>query len=148
MEPQGKPEEPRIEDRKPSEVSDVSWLYARRKADGYPVNSPRGGKWLVFVKLAHVDAVWEKVKAATEQGLLGGSSKAATMKPNPNATNPDTKVICVYTYDWADEEDVRRVREKLRELGIVARIPYKADADSRAGDYAHRGDKRISKYYE
>ena len=57
-------------------------------------------------------------------------------------------MICVYTYDWTDEEDVRRIREVLRELGFVKKIPYKADQETRAGRYAASGEGRVSKYYE
>jgi len=52
---------------------------------------------LIFVPLSLLDAVWEKIRRATEEENLGGSAKAATARQNPNATNPDTKVICVYT---------------------------------------------------
>ena len=95
-----------------------------------------------------IDEVWARIRDATERGLLGGSSKVATARPNPNAANPKTKVICVYTYDCADENDVMRVRTQLRQLGITARIPYKADDDTFAGKYSKRGDKAISRYYE
>ena len=48
----------------------------------------------------------------------------------------DTRfVICVYTYDYQDEEDVMRVRQVLKDLGIQREIIYKADADTRAGSY-------------
>jgi hypothetical protein len=92
--------------------------------------------------------VWAKIKHATADGRLGDSAKAATAKPNPNASNPALKVICVYTYDWTDTADVGRIRQELRELGIVSKIPYKADHDTLVGRYAKRGHKRISKYYE
>jgi hypothetical protein len=139
---------PEPPNRKPSEVTDVYWLYAKRKSGVYPEHAERGGKWLIFVPEQQIDEVWEKIALATEQGLLGGSAKVATAKPNPNAVDPNKRVICVYTYDWADEEDVRRVRQALRELGITWRIPYKADEDTYAGRYRNRGDRRISKYYE
>ena len=74
-------------------------------------------------------------------------SKVATAKDNPNAANSNTKVICVYTYDWTDEEDVMRIRQELRQLGITRKIPYKADEDTESGKYANQGTKRISKYY-
>lgn len=60
----------------------------------------------------------EKSKS-TENGELGHRSKVATAKRNPNARSAATKVICVYTYDYEDTEDVKRVRGKLRELGFV-----------------------------
>ncbi len=95
-----------------------------------------------------VDTVWGKIKKATERGKLGFASKVSTAKSNPNAKNPDSKVICVYTYDWTDEADVRRIRHELRKIGIIRKIPYKSDEDTMEGKYAKRGDRRISKYYE
>lgn len=135
-------------DAKPSEVTDAYWIYAERKKGRYPKPSQRSGKWLVFVDVKNIDEVWTRIKKATEEGRLGDSVKVATAKPNPNATNPDTKVICVYTYDWTDEKDIKRVREELRKLGITNKIPYKADEDTLSGKYRIRGNTRISKYYE
>ena len=103
---------------------------------------------MIFVPLSLVDAVWEKIRRATEEGKLGDSSKVATARSNPSATNSNTKVICVYTYDWADENDVKRIREELRQLGVTSKIQYKADHETYSGIYANRGNKRISKYYE
>jgi len=133
---------------RPSGVTEVYWIYARRKSGEYPRSTKRSGKWLVFVDIKNVDEVWAKIKKATEEGKLGSSAKVATAKPNPNATDPNTKVICVYTYDWIDEKDVKRVREELRKLGIVNKISYKADEDTLSGKYRVRGHTRISKYYE
>jgi hypothetical protein len=136
------------EAQKPSEVTDLYWIDATRKQGTYPEHSENGGKWLIFVPLQHVDDVWEKIRLATEQGSLGSSAKVSTARANPNATNSEAKVICVYTYDWTDEHDVRRIREELRQLGIKSKIPYKADQETASGMYANRGNKRISKYYE
>ncbi len=133
---------------KPSEVTDAYWLNAERKKEDYPEPTENGGKWLVFVPLPQADDVWEKIRRATEEEKLGGSAKGSTAKPNPNARDPNTKVICVYTYDWADKNDVRRVREELRQLGVLSKIPYKADQETYSGKYANRGNTRISKYYE
>ncbi len=135
-------------DAKPSEVTEVYWIYAIRKKKEYPKPIVRSGKWLIFVDKKDVDALWAKIKKATGEGKFGDSSKVATAKPNPNAANPDTKVICVYTYDWTDEKDVKRVREELRKLGITNKLSYKADEDTLAGKYRIMGHKKISKYYE
>jgi hypothetical protein len=136
------------ENLRPSEVTDSYWLHAERKKGIYPEHSENGGKWLIFVPLTLVDAVWERIRYAIEEGNLGGSAKVATACPNPIATSPNTKVICVYTYDWTDESDVKRIREELRQLGVTSKIPYKADQETYSGMYANRGNKRISKYYE
>jgi len=133
---------------KPSRVKHEYWLYAKRKRGDYPRATVKSGKWLIFSPISRIDDLWTRIKLATEDGRLGNSAKVATAKPNPVATNPRMKVICVYTYDWTDEADVRRVREELRALGIISRIAYKADSDTDAGRYARLGHKRISKCYE
>jgi hypothetical protein len=132
----------------PSQITDEYWLYAVRKRGQYPKATAKSGKWLLFVPVSRVDEVWAKIREATEDGRLGDSAKVATAKPNSNTTDPSKKVICVYTYDWTDEKDVRRIRDELRALGIVSKIPYKMDRDTTAGRYAKRGHQRISKYYE
>jgi len=135
-------------DAKPSEVIDVYWIYAMRKMGKYPKSTPRSGKWLIFVDPENVNEVWAKIKDAVEEGKLGNSAKVSTAKPNPLAGKSDAKVICVYTYDWTDEKDVKRIREELRKLGITNKIPYKADEDTLSGKYRLTGHRRISKYYE
>ena len=132
----------------PSQVTNEYWLFANRKQGTYPSHSKNGGKWLIFVPIERVDNVWSKIELATKAGRLGEQSKVATAKDNSNATSSSAKVICVYTYDWTDEEDVMRIRQELRQLGITRKIPYKADEDTDSGKYAtNQGTKRISKYY-
>jgi hypothetical protein len=128
---------------KPSEVKDDFWIFARSKAGNYPKHTSRGGKWLIFVPVGRIDSTWEIIREATELGKLGGSAKAATMRPNPNAQNPNIKVICVYTYDCTDVSDVRRVEDALKGLGFK-NLRYKADENTRAGIYSNRGHKNIS----
>ena len=98
--------------------------------------------------VAQIDEVWDKIRVATEQGRLGRSAKVATAKPSPLAKNPAVRVICVYTYDWTDEVDVKRVRAELRTLGFTAKIAYKTDEDTLAGNYSGNAKGRVSKYYE
>ena len=109
----------------------------------------RSGKWLVFVSRENVDEVWEKIRNATEAGRLGTGSKVSTAKPSRLSSDPAkrTHVICVYTRDWTNRNDVMRVREELRKLGIINKIPYKADEDTLSGKYATLGHKRIAKYW-
>lgn len=133
---------------KPSEVTRGYWIFANRRSGDYPRQTSNNGKWLVFVPIAQLDEVWARIKQATEEGQLGKDAKVKTAGPDPNVSGPDTSVICVYTYDWTDESDVRRIRQALRELGVTQRIPYKWDGDTRAGRYRSTGHTRISKYYE
>lgn len=133
---------------RPSKVTSEYWLYAERRIGKYPAPTKRCGKWLIFVSLKSIDVVWERIRKATEEGRLGEGAKVATAKPNHIAANSSMKVICVYTYDWKDTEDVRRIRAELRSLGITWKIPYKSDEDTEQGKYRATGHTRISKYYE
>jgi hypothetical protein len=134
---------------KPSENTTDYFLYAERSqaATQYPEHTERGGKWLIFVPKDEIDAVWEKVAVATREGKLGSRSKVSTNRPNPRTIDSGVGVICVYTYDWEDKEDVMTIREALRGIGITQKLPYKADEDTHAGRYQVTGHTRISKYF-
>ena len=114
----------------------------------YPRHTERGGKWLLFVDREDVDEAWKSIARAVKAGILGSSAKVSTARTNPHGDHPRQHVICVYTYDSDDKEDVMRVRESLRELGFTAPIAYKTDEATRQGKYWVEGHRRISKYYE
>jgi hypothetical protein len=135
-------------DQRPSQNTSVYWLVAKRMVGSYPSSTPSCGKWLLFVHVSEIDAAWEKVKKATEDGLLGETSKVSTARPNPTARYPDKNVICVYTYDSDDYEDVSKIRETLRQLGFVDKISYKTDFATLQGKYEKNGSTDVSKYFE
>ncbi|KAF7190558.1 hypothetical protein HII31_07717 [Pseudocercospora fuligena] len=97
------------------------------------------GKWMLFPGAADLPRYWRLVATATSQGKLGPTAKSAVFDPQ----DPDT-VICIYTYDFTDSEDVRRVLEELVEIGVCStegrRIYYKCDA------YTHLGIKSQNIY--
>ncbi|HBH46634.1 MAG: hypothetical protein A2445_02710 [Candidatus Jacksonbacteria bacterium RIFOXYC2_FULL_44_29] len=132
----------------PSKITNDYWVFAEREIGEYPEHTASGGKWLLFVNIYSIDKIWAKIKIATEKGRLGGMAKAATVKINPDFPNSKIKVICVYTYDWKDELDVKRIREELRMIGITRKISYKADEDTELGKYRTDGSEKLSKYYE
>jgi len=107
----------------------------------------RNGKWLIFIHVTEIDETWELIKIALNEGLLGKTAKVSTIKQNPNVKDKDTKVICVYTYDSDDEDDVMRIRNEIRKLGFVKKLPYKTDHATVSGKYEVRGHVKISKYY-
>ena len=85
------------------------------------------GKWMLFPKPDDYPRYWRLIAEATAEGRLGPTSKAATVDL-PNSSG----LICVYTYDFTDMQDVRRVLEELIELGVChvdsKVIYYKCDA--------------------
>ena len=96
------------------------------------------GKWLLFTPVAMVDSDWALIRMATARGRLGYKSKVSTMRPNPNARDENTKVICVYTtLDVADQD---RVLASLRMVGWrEGELCYKEDRLTRAGVYGGSG---------
>ena len=129
----------------PTKTTQMYWIVQDAPGSApEAIEDENAGKWLIFQEPDLVDAVWTKVRDATVALELGISAKVSTAKPNPDSRD-NRKVVYIYTKDWADEEDVLRVREKLRELGFVDRIGYKRNIETFAGEYAKKG-KRVTYY--
>lgn len=76
----------------------------------------RAGKWMLFCPVHTVNDVWGIVAKATASNELGIAAKVATR----SEVDPRTeRLICVYTADFADKNDVERVATKLKQLGLV-----------------------------
>ncbi|KAI6647876.1 hypothetical protein LOD99_8463 [Oopsacas minuta] len=124
---------------KPSQTDMAYWLSAMAPS----VVVSRGntyGKWLVFKHKSKMDELWEEVSKEVESGyLLATGAKVSTMKPNPNATNPEQLVICVYT----TLEDIDEVGMRLVNL-VKQTIRYKSDEATLAGVYSNRGYKKTT----
>jgi hypothetical protein len=129
----------------PTKTTQMYWIVLDAPGSApEAIEDESAGKWLIFQEPDVVDAAWKKVRDATVALELGISAKVSTAKPNPDSRD-NRKVIYVYTKDWADEEDVMRVREKLRELRFIERIGYKRNIETFAGEYAKKG-KRVTYY--
>lgn len=129
----------------PTKTTQMYWIVLDAPGSApEAIEDENAGKWLIFQDPDAVDAAWKKVRDATVAHELGISAKVSTAKPNPDSRD-NRKVIYVYTKDWAEEADVMRVREKLRELGFVDRIGYKRNIETFAGEYASKG-KRVTYY--
>ncbi len=101
----------------PSEVSGVYWIESKPLADTPPPTA-QAGEWLIETTVSAVDALWARVKAATEAGELGYKSKVSTV-PAKHQAEADARVIVARTRDADDAADVTRVEARLRALGII-----------------------------
>ncbi len=113
----------------PTQATRPGWIHARRKHGDYPEDTQFSGKWLIWLSAQAIDRYWQAIKAACEQGRLGGEVKVSKAG-NRSQKQGKPFVICVYTYDWSDIIDVMGIRQALRDLGIKRSIPYKADEDT------------------
>ena len=112
----------------PSQASAYDWLQftiSERRASSVEGAVDYTGKWLIFRSIDILDELWPKLKLAAQQQKLGHSMKSSTAK--------NSKLICIYTKDWRDVADIRRVLITLRQLGITERLYYKADEQTNMG---------------
>ncbi len=109
---------------RPSQVSGSYWIEAKDQSGHAPAPTARSGEWCLETDEGHVDAVWDVIRAATEAGLLGHKSKVATAARGQNRA---ARMICVRTADADDSDDVQRVAEGLRALGMQGPMTYRRD---------------------
>jgi hypothetical protein len=122
----------------PSRNTTEPWIYARGTGDGcHEDGQTYVGKWLVFVAPADVDRLWAAIQGATEVDRLGIAAKVSTRHQTGHQS--DHHVICVYTRDSRDKDDVGRVLGGLREIGVEGRLFYKTDQATLSGVYPTDG---------
>lgn len=86
---------------------------------------------MLFVEPTSVNEIWGTVARATVKNELGISAKVA---PREQKGSTKDRLICIYTYDFADRDDIARVLLSLKQLDLVrtgpgrTQIYYKADA--------------------
>jgi len=130
------------DERLPSQEKEDYWIYALNETGNYTLKRGDSGKWLLFEDRTTIDAVWNIIKEGTRQGLFGNTAKVSTARPNKNASNQEQAVICIYSADFDDQEDVKRIEENIRSLGIEHKLVYKLDKD--VGKYEHKGHKNLA----
>jgi hypothetical protein len=72
------------------------------------------GKWMLFPEPECVDEIWAKIAIATVNGELGIGAKVET-----RVQGKKDRLVCVYTSDFRDKNDVARVLNRLGELELV-----------------------------
>lgn len=87
---------------------------------------------MIFLKENDLARVWRMVVEGTINNRLGSTSKVAT--DNGSSTE---RVICIYTKDFRDENDVLRVLNELVALELIPEkgLYYKSDAYTYLGIY-------------
>ncbi|KAJ5725879.1 uncharacterized protein N7483_007236 [Penicillium malachiteum] len=87
------------------------------------------GKWMLFPSDDRVDTVWRTLVLALEKGDVCADAKVST---DDGKGTGQARLICIYTEDFADREDVKKVLQMLaREELFDPRgrpIYYKSDA--------------------
>ena len=74
---------------------------------------------MLFPTVEHVDFVWGKVAKGTVEGELGVAAKVAAAESEDEVDGGKRKLVCVYTKDFGDKEDVERVLLGLKGMGLL-----------------------------
>jgi len=89
------------------------------------------GKWLIHDNEPDIDDTWFLIGSATIKGILGSASKVSTA-----LSRKKQYVICIYTENYLDVDDIMRVRFSLFDLGFQRVLYYKPDIYTLLGIYA------------
>ena len=111
----------------PSKNITDNWISCAGKNVTSFNSNEKTGKWCIFLTEKEVDVAWSKIKKALKQGKLT-LAKVATKKNAHKFDN--TYVICIYTNNWADEQELTQTRDVLYELGWIAPLKYKRDIET------------------
>ncbi len=113
-----------IDDEVPTQASGYGFLWARRS---FFDSTRRTGKWCVSCTAEQVDELWLSMSKAVAAGEL---LAALASTPGQAATHGGTYLVAVFTKDWTDIADMKRVREMLHRAGVVHEIGYKRDLET------------------
>ena len=79
------------------------------------------GKWMLFPRPQDVDTVWATVAKAVASDQLGMSAKVAPDSEGKGKEGKRARLICIYTEDFSDKEEIKKVLGRLNALGLVPR---------------------------
>ena len=87
------------------------------------------GKWRIFVKREHVEAVWEQICYGVLNGSLGIGAKVNSISHRQR--KHFHSIISVYTEDFRNNNDIKRVLQGIREVcKIKGTVSYRSEAIS------------------
>lgn len=87
---------------------------------------------ILFFSRSKIDVSWTAIAKAVVSGTLG---TAAKMFKSDSSEEESYYVICVYTEDFTNEEEVWAAEKSLRKLGITEHLYYKPNIYTTVGIY-------------
>lgn len=87
---------------------------------------------MLFIEPAFVNEVWATVARATVKNELGIAAKVG---PRAERGSPKERLICIYTYDFSDRDDIARVLSRMKQLDLVRAGPGRKPIYYKAGKW-------------
>jgi hypothetical protein len=96
---------------------------------------------MFFPQADQVNEVWAKVCEGVDANRLGTGAKVSTSSKTSQKPEDPARLICVYTKDFTDVADVKRVLLALEGMGLIRTdiswgTLYKCDAYTYLGIYS------------
>jgi hypothetical protein len=87
------------------------------------------GKWMLFPSVDDVDSTWKTLVTALDNGTIHADAKVAA---DDESGSGQSRLICVFTQDFEDKEDMKEVLLNMKAQGLFepgkGPIFYKCDA--------------------
>lgn len=120
--------------------------------ENYDLNSAliiMRGKWLIFPSnKKEADELWEIIAKDTEEDNLGISSKISTEVSDlffktdyPHKNYGECSIV---VYSTSEMSDIRRIENRLREIGIRKRMIYKGNEMEKVGQFWEIKQEKIT----
>ncbi|CAL1262683.1 unnamed protein product [Larinioides sclopetarius] len=148
-----------LESEIPSREKQEPWIYAHssHERDDIFNDYEKVGKWLLFFNnehksdvtgLTHLDSAWLSIKKLVENDIIYHAKCSTALKGISEVYDKrQNGVICCYTPDYTNKQDVKRVADAIRkEVHCLSNLFYKTDNDTRAGKYKHNGNNSVCIY--
>ncbi|KAJ4303597.1 hypothetical protein N0V90_002496 [Kalmusia sp. IMI 367209] len=103
-------------------LNEESKLLLRRIADLAAETNVLSGKWMLFPPLEDLNRVWRLVVDGVINDRLGPTAKVA-----PDEGKSDDRLICIYTKDFRDKDDITRVLREIASMGVTGQRRKKID---------------------
>ena len=93
------------------------------------------GKWMIFSSNRNtaIDAYWRKIAVGIFKNRFG--EKVYTAKVSPLNEDKASHVICIYTQNFCDQDQVLQLEHLLRRAGIFCFLQFKPDIFTHLGIY-------------
>lgn len=103
---------------KPTGIIDRLWVYAESPIVN---NDDIYGSWVINLSSGEVNGWWDVIKKRTEEGSLGYTAKCSTKRN----ISPKYKISEYEVHVYTEQQNIGEIREKIRDLGVTWRIPYR-----------------------
>lgn len=104
----------------PSITQDPTWIKCFSPVQPAHVDTKLVGKWVIINNWDEIDSLWENICRCTLENKLGYETHVSTRKHQRESTG----IIFVFTTNYNDLDEVKRVLGEIRKLGIYKELRY------------------------